>query len=47
MQGGIDAEPDFEGIITNVTFPVGREAILVCAVKNLGRFKVKQKKRYR
>ncbi|CRL05482.1 CLUMA_CG018236, isoform B [Clunio marinus] len=37
---GLDVEPEFEGTIQNVTFPAGREAVLTCSVKNLGRYKV-------
>lgn len=33
-------EPEFEGTIQNVTYPAGREAVLTCSVKNLGRYKV-------
>jgi neurotrimin len=33
-------EPEFEGTIQNVTFPAGREAVLTCSVRNLGRYKV-------
>ncbi|KAL7020222.1 hypothetical protein ACKWTF_011422 [Chironomus riparius] len=35
-----DLEPEFEGTIQNVTFPAGREAVLTCSVRNLGRYKV-------
>ncbi|XP_055549938.1 lachesin [Wyeomyia smithii] len=35
-----EPEPEFEGTIQNVTFPAGREAVLTCSVKNLGRYKV-------
>lgn len=37
---GIELEPEVEGRISNVTFPAGREAVLTCSVKNLGRYKV-------
>uniref|UniRef100_A0A1B0CYR1 Uncharacterized protein n=1 Tax=Phlebotomus papatasi TaxID=29031 RepID=A0A1B0CYR1_PHLPP len=37
---GVEPEPEFEGTISNVTFPAGREALLTCSVKNLGRYKV-------
>lgn len=37
---GFDPEPEFEGTIQNVTFPAGREAVLTCSVRNLGRYKV-------
>ncbi|XP_055694883.1 lachesin [Lutzomyia longipalpis] len=37
---GVEPEPEFEGTIANVTFPAGREALLTCSVKNLGRYKV-------
>lgn len=37
---GVELEPEFEGTITNVTFPAGREAVLTCSVRNLGRYKV-------
>ena len=32
--------PRFVGPVTNVTVPVGREAIITCTVENLGSFKV-------
>ncbi|XP_063709358.1 lachesin-like [Culicoides brevitarsis] len=35
-----EVEPEFDGTITNVTFPAGREAVLTCSVKNLDKFKV-------
>lgn len=37
---GIELEPEVEGRISNVTFPAGREAVLTCSVRNLGRYKV-------
>uniref|UniRef100_A0A336MSZ1 CSON006129 protein n=1 Tax=Culicoides sonorensis TaxID=179676 RepID=A0A336MSZ1_CULSO len=37
---GTEIEPEFEGTITNVTFPAGREAVLTCSVKNLDKYKV-------
>lgn len=37
---GTETEPEFDGTITNVTFPAGREAILTCSVKNLDKYKV-------
>jgi hypothetical protein len=40
LQGLDVAEPEFEGTIQNVTFPAGREAVLTCSVRNLGRYKV-------
>ncbi|XP_053691336.1 lachesin [Sabethes cyaneus] len=40
QQPPADPEPEFEGTIQNVTFPAGREAVLTCSVKNLGRYKV-------
>ncbi|XP_046477409.1 limbic system-associated membrane protein isoform X1 [Neodiprion pinetum] len=36
----IVSEPNFKELITNVTAPVGREAILACIVKDLGVYKV-------
>lgn len=39
-----ESEPEFEGTIMNVTYPIGREAVLTCSVRNLGRYKVKTKK---
>uniref|UniRef100_A0A182N594 Ig-like domain-containing protein n=1 Tax=Anopheles dirus TaxID=7168 RepID=A0A182N594_9DIPT len=39
-QTPVDLEPEFEGTIQNISSPTGREAILTCAVKNLGRYKV-------
>uniref|UniRef100_A0A453YJL6 Uncharacterized protein n=1 Tax=Anopheles arabiensis TaxID=7173 RepID=A0A453YJL6_ANOAR len=36
----VDLEPEFEGTIQNISSPTGREAILTCSVKNLGRYKV-------
>lgn len=35
-----DYNPDFSKPIGNVTAPVGREAVLTCAVTNLGPYKV-------
>ncbi|XP_017779721.1 PREDICTED: lachesin-like, partial [Nicrophorus vespilloides] len=35
-----DLNPDFSGPIVNVTVAVGREAILSCAVTDLGHYKV-------
>lgn len=35
-----DFSPDFSSPIGNVTAPVGREAVLTCAVTNLGAYKV-------
>lgn len=35
-----DIDPDFSEAITNVTVPVGREAVLSCSVTDLGHFKV-------
>lgn len=37
---GVELEPEFQGSISNVTYPAGREAVLSCAVKNLGKYKV-------
>lgn len=37
---GIEAEPEFQGSISNVTYPAGREAVLTCTVNNLGKYKV-------
>lgn len=37
---GVELEPEFVGSISNVTYPVGREATLTCSVKNLGKYKV-------
>lgn len=37
---GLEYEPEFQGSISNVTYPAGREAILTCTVKNLGKYKV-------
>ncbi|XP_055294810.1 lachesin [Sitodiplosis mosellana] len=37
---GVELEPEFIGSISNVTYPVGREAVLTCSVKNLGKYKV-------
>lgn len=37
---GTELEPEFEGTIMNVTFPAGREAVLTCSVRNLGKYKV-------
>ncbi|XP_061387169.1 lachesin [Musca vetustissima] len=36
----LDPDPEFIGTINNVTFPAGREAILTCSVRNLGKNKV-------
>ncbi|XP_053670274.1 lachesin [Anopheles nili] len=36
----VDLEPEFEGTIQNISSPTGREAVLTCSVKNLGRYKV-------
>uniref|UniRef100_A0A1A9Z6V7 Ig-like domain-containing protein n=1 Tax=Glossina pallidipes TaxID=7398 RepID=A0A1A9Z6V7_GLOPL len=36
----LDPDPEFLGTISNVTFPAGREAILTCSVRNLGKNKV-------
>ncbi|KAM7361462.1 dpr-interacting protein gamma isoform 3-T4 [Cochliomyia hominivorax] len=36
----LDPDPEFIGTINNVTFPAGREAILACSVRNLGKNKV-------
>ncbi|XP_044735605.1 lachesin-like [Chrysoperla carnea] len=33
-------EPEFESPIGNLTTPVGREAVLSCSVRNLGKYKV-------
>lgn len=30
---GVELEPEFVGSISNVTYPVGREAVLTCSVK--------------
>ena len=38
---GLDLEPEFDGTIQNVTYPAGREAVLTCSVRNLGRYKVR------
>ncbi|KFB53075.1 AGAP003235-PA-like protein [Anopheles sinensis] len=40
QQVPVDLEPEFEGTIQNISSPTGREAILTCSVKNLGRYKV-------
>ncbi|XP_049536640.1 lachesin [Anopheles darlingi] len=40
QQLSVDLEPEFEGTIQNISSPTGREAILTCSVKNLGRYKV-------
>ena len=37
----LDPDPEFIGTINNVTFPAGREAILACSVRNLGKNKVR------
>lgn len=37
---GAEPEPEFQGAIANVTYPAGREAVLTCSVKNLGKYKV-------
>jgi len=41
-------EPEFLNPMENVTVALGREAILVCSVKNIGEHKVsfKKKKNY-
>lgn len=39
----LDPDPEFIGTINNVTFPAGREAILACSVRNLGKNKVSLK----
>ncbi|XP_036345395.1 lachesin-like isoform X1 [Rhagoletis pomonella] len=36
----LDPDPEFLGTINNVTYPAGREAILACSVRNLGKNKV-------
>lgn len=36
----IVSDPKFKEPINNVTIPVGREAMLKCAVEDLGSFKV-------
>lgn len=36
----ISADPKFSAPISNVTFPVGREALLTCVVQDLGSYKV-------
>lgn len=36
----LENEPEFVGTISNVTYPAGREAVLICTVKNLGDNKV-------
>jgi len=36
----LDPEPEFIGMISNVTLPAGREATMTCAVRNLGQNKV-------
>ncbi|KAH8362989.1 hypothetical protein KR084_004149 [Drosophila pseudotakahashii] len=36
----LDPDPEFIGFINNVTYPAGREAILACSVRNLGKNKV-------
>lgn len=40
LNQGIEFEPEFLGSISNVTYPAGREAVLTCSVKNLGKYKV-------
>lgn len=35
--------PEFNGVIQNVTAAVGREAVLICTVTELGQYKVKFK----
>lgn len=37
-------EPEFLSAMKNVTVAIGREAILVCSVKNIGEHKVSQGK---
>ncbi|XP_055375123.1 lachesin isoform X2 [Condylostylus longicornis] len=39
-QQNLESEPEFLGSINNVTYPAGREAILACSVRNLGKYKV-------
>lgn len=36
----LDTSPDFSGPIQNVTAAVGREAVLICTVNDLGHYKV-------
>ncbi|EDV95012.1 lachesin [Drosophila grimshawi] len=36
----LDPDPEFIGFINNVTYPAGREAVLACSVRNLGKNKV-------
>ncbi|XP_067634489.1 lachesin isoform X2 [Eurosta solidaginis] len=36
----LDPDPEFLGTIHNVTHPAGREAVLTCSVRNLGKNKV-------
>lgn len=38
----LDPDPEFIGFINNVTYPAGREAVLACSVRNLGKNKVGQ-----
>ncbi|XP_058061749.1 lachesin-like [Anopheles bellator] len=40
QQLAVDLEPEFEGTIQNISSPTGREAVLTCSVRNLGRYKV-------
>lgn len=40
LNQGLEPEPEFHGSISNVTYPAGREAVLTCTVKNLGKYKV-------
>lgn len=40
VQSGVETEPEFLGSISNVTYPAGREAVLSCTVRNLGKYKV-------
>lgn len=41
LNQGLEPEPEFHGSISNVTYPAGREAVLTCTVKNLGKYKVR------
>lgn len=41
----LDPDPEFIGFINNVTYPAGREAVLACSVRNLGKNKVGQSSR--
>lgn len=36
----LDPDPEFIGTISNVTYPAGKEAMLTCSVRNLGKNKV-------